>query len=112
LTKFQVQTTAEKLVPGRHAAARFQRECIQPGSHLPRAKANKKASSNAPTSFDLRGELYRISRTSLTQIDGINVMNAQTIIAEVGVAMSRFPDAECPYTAVQFSHAKFVGTQS
>jgi transposase len=34
---------------------------------------------------------YRISGTDLTQIDGINVMNAQTIIAEVGVDMSRFP---------------------
>jgi hypothetical protein len=64
---------------------------IQPGSRLPPAKANKKAGSNAPTSFDLRGELYRISGTDLTQIDGINVMNAQTIIAEVGVDMSRFP---------------------
>jgi transposase len=37
------------------------------------------------------GELYRISGTDLTQIDGINVMNAETIIAEVGVDMSRFP---------------------
>ena len=64
---------------------------IRPGSQLPPAKANKKAGSNAPTSFDLRGELYRISGTDLTQIDGINVMNAQTIIAEVGVDMSRFP---------------------
>lgn len=64
---------------------------IQLGSQLPAAKANKKAGSNAPTGFDLRGELYRISGTDLTQIDGINVMNAQTIIAEVGVDMSRFP---------------------
>jgi transposase len=63
----------------------------EPGSTLPPAKANKRAGSNAPTSFDLRGELYRISGTDLTQIDGINVMNAQTIIAEVGVDMSRFP---------------------
>jgi transposase len=46
---------------------------------------------HAPTSFDLPGELYRVSGTDLTQIDGINVMNAQTIIAEVGVDMSRFP---------------------
>jgi transposase len=68
---------------------------IQPGSQLPHAKRNKKAGSNAPTNFDLRGELYRISWTDLTQIDtqidGVNVMNAQTIIAEVGVDMSRFP---------------------
>ena len=39
----------------------------------------------------MRGELYRISGTDLTQIDGINIMTAQTIIAEVGVDMSRFP---------------------
>ncbi len=51
---------------------------------MPAAKAGKKAGSNAPTGFDLRGELYRISGTDLTQIDGINIMNAQTIIAEVG----------------------------
>jgi transposase len=39
----------------------------------------------------VRGELYRISGTDLTQIDGINIMTAQTIIAELGVDMSRFP---------------------
>lgn len=64
----------------------------EPGSQPPPAKANKKAGSNAPTSFDLRGELYRISGADLTQIDGINIMTAQTIIAEVGVDMSRFPN--------------------
>jgi transposase len=64
---------------------------VEPGSQPPAAKANKRAGGNAPTSFDLRGELYRISGTDLTQIDGINIMNAQTIIAEVGVDMSRFP---------------------
>ena len=62
----------------------------KPDSELPPTKANKKAGSNAPSNFDLRGELYRISGTDLTQIDGINVMNAQTIIAEIGVDMSRF----------------------
>jgi transposase len=62
-----------------------------PGNQPPAAKAGKKAGSNAPTSFDLRGELYRISGTDLTQIDGINIMNAQTIITEVGLDMSRFP---------------------
>jgi transposase len=64
---------------------------VEPGSQPPVVKAGKKAGSNAPTSFDLRGELYRISGTDLTQIDGINIMNAQTIIAEVGIDMSRFP---------------------
>jgi transposase len=64
---------------------------VEADSQPPAAKANKRAGGNAPTSFDLRGELYRISGTDLTQIDGINIMNAQTIIAEVGVDMSRFP---------------------
>jgi transposase len=64
---------------------------VEPGSQPPAAKPSKRAGSNAPTGFDVRGELYRISGTDLTQIDGINIMTAQTIIAEVGVDMSRFP---------------------
>jgi transposase len=64
---------------------------VEPGSQPPAAKPSKRAGSNAPTGFDVRGELYRISGTDLTQIDGINIMIAQTIIAEVGVDMSRFP---------------------
>jgi transposase len=64
---------------------------VEPGNQPPAAKANKRAGSNAPDSLDLRWELYRINGTDLTQIDGINIMNAQTIIAEVGVDMSRFP---------------------
>ena len=63
---------------------------MEPGSQPPASKPNKRAGSNAPTSFDVHGELYRISGTDLTQIDGINIMTAQTIIAEVGVDMSRF----------------------
>ena len=64
---------------------------VDPGSQPPAAKPSKRAGSNAPTSFDVRGELYRISGTDLTQIDSINIMTAQTIIAEVGIDMSRFP---------------------
>jgi len=64
---------------------------IEPDRPLPPAKTNKKAGSNAPSSFDLRKELYRISGADLTQIDGINVMCAHTIIAELGTDMTRFP---------------------
>ena len=64
---------------------------VEPGTQPPAAKPSKRAGSNAPTGFDARGELYRISGTDLTQIDGINIMTAQTVIAEVGVDMSRFP---------------------
>jgi transposase len=74
-----------------HAHLQTLEDKAKPDSKLPPPQANKKAGSNAPTTFNLRGELYRISGTDLTQIDGINVMNAQTIIAEVAVDMSRFP---------------------
>jgi transposase len=52
-------------------------------------KRGKRAGGNAPP-FDLRSELYRISGLDLTRIDGINVMMAQTIVAEVGLDMSRW----------------------
>ena len=62
----------------------------EPGDKPEPPKAGKRAGGNAPR-FDLRGELYRISGIDLTRIDGINVMNAQTIIAEIGLDMSRWP---------------------
>ena len=62
----------------------------EPGSKPPTPKAGKKAGGNAPQ-FNLRGELYRISGSDLTRIDGINVMVAQTIVAEVGLDMSKWP---------------------
>jgi transposase len=40
--------------------------------------------------FDLRGQLYRITGVDLTRIDGIDVQNAQTMVSEVGVDMSRW----------------------
>ena len=60
----------------------------EPSSQSPTPKAGKPAGGNAPQ-FDLRGELHRISGIDLTRIDGINVMIAQTIVAEVGLDMSR-----------------------
>ena len=50
----------------------------------PRPKG-KRAQGNAPHLFDLRTELYRITGVDWTQIDGIDVQVAQTVIAEVGV---------------------------
>ena len=56
---------------------------------LPACKYNKRPRGNVPD-FDLRDQLYRIVGTDLTAIDGVNVLTAQTIIAEVGYDMSRF----------------------
>jgi transposase len=54
-------------------------------------KRRRKAGSHAPQ-FDLGRELHRISGVDLTRIDGIDVGVAQTLISEVGLDMSRWPD--------------------
>lgn len=50
----------------------------------------KRGSKNAPQ-FDLRSELYRITGIDWTQINGIDVLTAQTVIAEAGADLSAFP---------------------
>jgi len=57
---------------------------------LPQIPRDKRAHGNIPAGFDLRAELYRATGVDLTAIDGINVLTAQTLIAEVGYDMSRF----------------------
>jgi transposase len=54
----------------------------------PRPKGKKK-SRNAPA-FDLRSELYRLTGIDWTRIDGIDVLTAQTVIAEAGVDLNAF----------------------
>src|SRR6266849_5536331 len=50
----------------------------------------KKGSRNAPQ-FDLRKELYRITGIDWAQINGIDVLTAQTVIAQAGADLSAFP---------------------
>jgi hypothetical protein len=50
----------------------------------------KKGSKNAPA-FDLRSELYRITGIDWAQINGIDVLTAQTVIAEAGADLKAFP---------------------
>jgi len=40
--------------------------------------------------FDLRSQLYELTGTDLTSIDGIDAMTAQTVVSESGIDMSRF----------------------
>jgi len=54
-----------------------------------KAKRASKPKGNAPA-MDLKSELQRIAGVDLTSIDGIDVMTAQTILAEVGTDMSAF----------------------
>jgi hypothetical protein len=64
-----------------------QREDRSKGTPLPEENWKgrlKKKKGNAPQ-FDLRGELFRMTGTDLTQIDSIDVMmTATTILSEVG----------------------------
>jgi transposase len=50
----------------------------------------KKGSRNAPA-FDLRSELYRITGIDWAQVNGIDVLTAQTVVTEAGADLSAFP---------------------
>jgi transposase len=62
------------------------------GAELPEEKRRgriHKKKSNAPR-FHLRQELFRMTGTDLTRIDGIDVMTAMTIRSEVGCDMTKW----------------------
>jgi transposase len=50
----------------------------------------KKGSKNAPA-FDLRTELYRITGVDWAQVNGLDVLTAQTVITEAGADLQAFP---------------------
>ena len=52
-------------------------------------RTKSRADGNAPR-FDLQAELKRVCGVNLTSIDGIDVMTAQTIVAELGTDFSRW----------------------
>ena len=51
---------------------------------------NKRPHGNVPDNFDLRDEMYRTTGVDLIGIDGLNVLTAQTVLAECGGDMSRW----------------------
>jgi transposase len=63
------------------------------GANLPEEKRKerlrKKKKGNTPQ-FDLRAELFHMTGADLTQIDGVDVMTAMTILSEVGWDMSKW----------------------
>src|SRR5437773_2894223 len=70
----------------------LRREDRSHGASLPEEKRKerlKKKKGNAPQ-FDLRAELFRISGTDLTRIDGIDVMTAMTILSGEGWDRSKW----------------------
>jgi len=61
-----------------------------PETLLP-VKRAKRAHGNVPQNMDLRKELYRSIGVDLTQVDGLNVLTVQTVLAEIGSDVSAFP---------------------
>jgi hypothetical protein len=61
----------------------------------PKKRRNKKARRPKPRKnqpdFDLQTQLTRVMGVDLTKIDGINVITAQTVYAEVGSNLNAFP---------------------
>lgn len=57
----------------------------------------KRTRTNFPA-FDLRTALYRTCGVDLTQIDGVDILTAQTLIAEIGLDMDAWPSVK-PFTS-------------
>ena len=67
------------------------------GVSLPEEKRRgrlSKRKGNKPQ-FDLRRELFRMTGTDLTRIDGIDTMTVMTILSEAGSDMSKWKTEDC-----------------
>ena len=61
------------------------------GASLPEEKRKGRLQKKAKNpQFDLRAQLFRITGTDLTQIDGIDVRTAATVISEAGWDMNKW----------------------
>jgi transposase len=80
--------------PTREVAAKTVAGTEEEGQKKKRGKKKKteqaKPRKNQPA-FDLKSELTRVMGVDLTRIDGVKVMTAQTIYAEIGSDLSAFP---------------------
>jgi transposase len=65
---------------------------VDPESPLPKSLTDVKRLKGDPR-FELRSHLYRVFGVDLTQIPGVNVLTAQTLLAEIGPDLSRFASA-------------------
>jgi transposase len=58
---------------------------------MPTSRHHRKLRKHGPR-FDLRQQLYRVTGVDLTQVDGFDVQIVQTVISEIGVDMSPWPN--------------------
>jgi transposase len=73
-----------------------QRNDRSAGTSLPEEKRKKREHKNKKNhpQFDLREQLFRTTGTDLTQIDGIDVLTAMTVLSEAGWDMSKWPSED------------------
>jgi transposase len=64
------------------------------GDVPPPPKPNDQKPRKNQAHFDLATSLYRVVGVNLAEIDGIDALTAQVIIAEVGLDMSKWPTAK------------------
>jgi transposase len=69
--------------------ARFEPQ-IDPIAH-PLAPQRTKGVKDTDPTFDLRSQLYQLAGVDLTAIDGFQSILVQTLLAEIGLDMSRWP---------------------
>jgi transposase len=62
----------------------------EPLPPLPPSTKKRRRQGNTPD-YDLRTYLYELTGVDLTEIDGLEVLSIQTILAEVGLDMSKWP---------------------
>ena len=60
---------------------------------LPAPNGKKRNQKNAP-SFDVQGQLYRMTGVDLTRIDGVEAYTALKVISEIGADMTKWPSAK------------------
>lgn len=73
-----------------------QRKDRSAGASLPEEKRKRREHRNKKNhpQFDVREQLFRTTGTDLTQIDGIDVLTAMTVISEAGWDMSKWPSED------------------
>lgn len=73
-----------------------QRKDRNVGASLPEEKRKRRQHKNKKNhpQFDLREQLFRTTGADLTQIDGVDVLTAMTVISEAGWDMSKWPSED------------------
>ena len=83
-----------KVLPTRQVEITLPPQGASPVPASKARKARKASRGNTPDIPGMSEELARIYGVDLTTIDGISVITAQTILAEIGTDMSRFPSEQ------------------